>query len=109
MHTPIVVTVLCAACVSDVETLLKTNLGPLLQDGSVRCVPQPDRVACDVYVPWSTACDCCKQLRETFAEGIPAASSLLAENLYSPAVMPPPPPPVVHVDCTIPRRYHACA
>lgn len=109
-HIPILVTALCASptCdTSEVETLIRTNLGPLLNAKDyVRCDGKYP-MECEIYAPWSSSCACCKHLKETFAspkyvgtdavQYFPTAAVLPVNFLVS-----------VEVQCALPKRYHGC-
>jgi len=109
-HIPLLIAVvhITSHTSTDVEALVRSNLGPLLGDNDyVRCTGTGKDVTCDVYAPWHSACACCKQLKETFS--LDGASDVPIENYYYPASMPPPPPSTtVEVDCELPKRYRGC-
>jgi hypothetical protein len=70
-HYPILVALACGAACDDtprIESLLATNLGPLLDASpSIVCSRvHTHRLECEVYAPRRTACASCRQLRETF-------------------------------------------
>jgi hypothetical protein len=111
-HIPIVITVVATTCNTShvakrchqmlelthtVETLIRTNLGPLLDDtGTIDCrVAQTNVLQCDLYVTWTSSCACCTQLKETF-------SSKEVETMIDTQVKR------VNVECELPNRYQRC-
>jgi Fe-S cluster biogenesis protein NfuA len=111
-HIPIVITVATIPCnvwhvakrchqmielTHTVETLIQTNLGPLLDDtGTIDCrVAQTNVLQCDLYVTWTSSCGCCTQLKETF-------SSKEIETMIDTQVKR------VNVECELPNRYQRC-
>lgn len=109
-HIPLLIAVFhnTSHTYTDLEALVRSNLGPLLGDNDyVRCTETEMDVTCDIYAPWHSVCECCKQLKETFSLNIQSESPI--QNYYYPARMPPPlPSDIVQVDCELPKRYRGC-
>lgn len=100
-HVPFIVSIFCSSIHCDnmyvVQSLIKSNLGPLLyDDDGISCSRiHTDLVECDVYAPFQTSCVCCQQLSDTLTPD--TLSTLLNTTIYD-----------VEIDCREPKRYSRC-
>lgn len=78
------------------ESLIKTNLGPLMfKEDYIDCSIYDDEMTCNVYVSWENACICCSQLKDTFTTLV--IRDILEDNHVS-----------TTVNCEIVNRYSNC-
>lgn len=90
---------------AQIQDLLRTNLeegggmGTLVsQNERIQCYHTRDnenKIECEVYAPWKTACAYCQHLKDTFTEY--ALSDVLSFKINE-----------VLIDCDLTHRYRMC-